>query len=171
MMRGTPSQNTSTGFGGNMDYYSEISAGYDELHKEEQIRKLKIIEKYIKPKAPLLDIGAGTGISTSFFKVKAVALEPSEEMLKQYNGEKVVAKAESIPFPDKSFNTIISITALHHTDIEKAINEIKRVSNDGCIYAFSVLKKAANAEKIRKLLKENFKLKEIEDKTDWILVS
>ncbi|MDD4878557.1 MAG: class I SAM-dependent methyltransferase [Candidatus Nanoarchaeia archaeon] len=154
------------------DYYSSIAKGYDALHKEEQLRKLRIIARHIKPKAPLLDIGAGTGISTSFFRVKAVALEPSEEMLKQYKGEKVIAKAESIPFPDKYFNTIISITALHHADIEKAIKEIKRVSNDGCIYAFTILKKAANAVEIKEKLEKAFCLEEInEDEKDYILIS
>ena len=154
-----------------MDYYSEISKGYNELHKEEQLKKLEIIAKHIKPKAPLLDIGAGTGISTSFFRVKAFALEPSEEMLKQYKGEKVVGKAESIPFPDKIFNTIISITALHHADIEKAIKEIKRVSKDNCIYAFTILKKAKNAVEIKELLKKEFNLKELNEEKDYILVS
>ena len=154
-----------------MDYYSSIAKGYDELHKEEQLKKLQIIAKHIKPKGLLLDIGAGTGISTSFFKVKAVALEPSEEMLKQYKGEKVIGKAESIPFPDKSFNTIISITALHHADIEKAIKEIRRVSKDNCIYAFTILKKAANAIEIKKALKKAFNLKELDEEKDYILVS
>ena len=154
-----------------MDYYSSIAKGYDELHKEEQLKKLQIIAKHIKPKGLLLDIGAGTGISTSFFKVKAVALEPSEEMLKQYDGEKVIAKAESIPFPDKTFNTIISITALHHADIEKAIKEIRRVSKEGCIYAFTILKKAKNAVEIKKALKKAFNLKELDEEKDYILVS
>ena len=154
-----------------MDYYSSIAKGYDELHKEEQLKKLQIIAKHIKPKGLLLDIGAGTGISTSFFKVKAVALEPSEEMLKQYDGEKAIGKAESIPFPDKSFNTIISITALHHADIEKAIKEIRRVSKEGCIYAFTILKKAKNAVEIKKALKKAFNLKELDEEKDYILVS
>ena len=51
-----------------MDYYSSIAKGYDELHKEEQLKKLQIIAKHIKPKGLLLDIGAGTGISTSFLR-------------------------------------------------------------------------------------------------------
>lgn len=154
-----------------MEYYSAIAKGYNKLHKEEQLNKLRIIAKHIKPKGPLLDIGAGTGISTSFFKVKAVALDPSKEMLNQHKGKKVVAKAEAIPFPDRTFNTIISVTALHHADIEKAIKEIKRVSKDNCVYAFTILKKAKNANIIRRLLKENFKLKEIEEEKDWVLVS
>ncbi|MFH1064944.1 MAG: class I SAM-dependent methyltransferase [Nanoarchaeota archaeon] len=154
-----------------MDYYSSIAKGYNELHRKEQLKKLQIIAKHITPKAPLLDIGAGTGISTGFFRVKAVALEPSEEMIKDYKGEKVIAKAESIPFPDKSFNTIISITALHHADIEKAIKEIKRVSNDNCIYAFTILKKAKNAVEIKEALKKAFNLKEIDEEKDYILVN
>ena len=154
------------------EYYSSIAKGYNELHREEQLKKLKIIARHIKPMGLLLDIGAGTGISTSFFKVKAVALEPSEEMLKQYKGEKAIGKAEGIPFPDKTFNTIISITALHHADIDKAIREIKRVSKEGCVYAFTILKKAKNAEEIKQKLKKAFNLKELdENEKDYILIS
>lgn len=161
---------TQKGFG-KMDYYDSIAKGYAKLHKEEQAKKLELIARHIKPKGLLLDIGAGTGISTRFFGIDSVALEPSFEMLKQYKGKKAVGIAEALPFRDNTFSTIISITALHHTDIEKAIKEIKRVSKSNCVYAFTVLKKAKNAESIRRLLKENFNLKEIDEEKDWILVS
>ncbi|HII16071.1 MAG TPA: class I SAM-dependent methyltransferase [Nanoarchaeota archaeon] len=154
-----------------MEYYSSISKSYEGLHGEEQLKKLEIIAMHIKPKTMMLDIGAGTGISTRFFGIDSVALEPSFEMLKQHKGKKVAGKAEALPFKDKTFSTIISVTALHHTGIEKAISEIKRVSKPGCIYAFTVLKKAKNAESIRRLLKESFRLKEIEEDKDYILVS
>ena len=46
-----------------MNYYNEISEGYEELHKEEQEKKIDIIKDWLKP-APnekLLDVGCGTG--------------------------------------------------------------------------------------------------------------
>lgn len=123
-----------------MKYYNKIAKGYNELHKEEQLNKIKIIKQHIKPKPPILDIGAGTGISSEPFN--AIAIDPSINMLKQYKGLKVVAQAEHLPFKDNTFNTIISVTALHHTDIKKALKEIKRVSKPKAQLALTILKKS-----------------------------
>ena len=51
--------------------YKHISKSYNKLHKEEQLKKLKLIQKHLKIIPPLLDVGCGTGISTNFFKVKS----------------------------------------------------------------------------------------------------
>jgi malonyl-CoA O-methyltransferase len=125
-------------------YYDNIAKGYNELYKEEQLEKIKEIKKHIKPKGLLLDIGAGTGISTKPFEkqTKCIALDPSLEMLKQYNGLKVQAKAESLPFKDNTFDTIISLTALHHTNIKKSLKEIKRVAKNNAQIALTILKKS-----------------------------
>ncbi len=157
----------------NKDYYSIIANSYNELHEKEQLEKLSIIKKHLKLKEPLLDIGAGTGLSTSFFKAvkDKVALDPSKGMLKQYKGKKVCAKAEDIPFPDKTFSTIISVTALHHTNIDKAIKEIKRVAKPGCRFAFTILKKSKTFKKIKEKLMKNFRLKVYESDKDLILIS
>ena len=32
-----------------MTYYNEISEGYEELHKEEQLKKIELIKKFLKP--------------------------------------------------------------------------------------------------------------------------
>jgi len=154
-----------------MNYYSGIAEGYGKLYEEEQLEKLEIIKKHLKVKGLLLDIGAGTGISTKFFEVEAIALDPSEGMLRKYSGKKVCAKAEDMPFKDNAFSTIISITALHHTDIDKSIKEIKRVAKEDCQFAFTILKKAKNFEEIKDKLKNNFKLKEYDSKKDLILIS
>jgi len=153
-----------------MKYYDKIAEGYDELHGEEQRKKLKIIKKHLNPKGLILDIGAGTGISAEYFD-NIILLEPSEKMLKKAKGKKVVGTAEKIPFPDGKFDAIISVTALHHTNIKKAIKEIKRVSKKNCKYAFSILKKSKNYKLIKEELKKNFKLKEIDEEKDTILIS
>ena len=153
-----------------MKYYDKIAKGYNELYEEEQEKKLKVIKKYLKPKGLILDIGAGTGIASKYFK-NIILLDPSEDMLKQAKGEKIVAKAEKLPFPDKTFDAIISITALHHTDIKKAIKEIKRVSKKNCKYAFTILKRAKKYSLIKQELEKNFKLKEIDGEKDIILIS
>ncbi len=135
-----------------MKYYDEISKGYDELYGKEQLEKLNKIKKYIK-KGSLLDVGAGTGISTRFFEdiCECTALDPSEEMLNHYNGKKVVGKAEELPFKDKSFDNVICVTALHHCDIDKAIKEMLRVVKKDGVVIVTLLKKSnkeLNYEKI-----------------------
>lgn len=135
-----------------MKYYNEISKGYNELYEKEQLVKLEKIKKYIK-KGNLLDVGAGTGISTRFFEdiCDCTALDPSEEMLNHYKGKKVIGKAEELPFEDKSFDNVISITALHHCDIDKAIKEMLRVVKDDGVVIVTLLKKSnkeLNYEKI-----------------------
>ena len=48
-----------------MDYYNQISKGYDELHGLEQLNKLNVIKNNlnIKNNDLLLDAGCGTGRS------------------------------------------------------------------------------------------------------------
>jgi len=149
--------------------YDEIAKGYDELYYQEQLDKLNIIRQHFHFKGKILDIGAGTGIISRNYK-NVISLDPSENMLKYAKGKTVIAKAEYLPFPDKSFDTIVSLTALHHCNIDQAIKEIKRVSKQEN-YAFTILKKSKHCKDIVTKLKQNFKLKEIEEKKDIILVS
>jgi ubiquinone/menaquinone biosynthesis C-methylase UbiE len=131
-----------------MDYYSSISKGYDALHSEEQAEKARIMMANCPwLQGLLLDIGAGTGCATRLFENKGttiVALDPSKEMLCNYAGLKVVARAEQLPFKAGCFDSVISITALHHADLEKAVPEIFRVSRKNAGIAISFFKRAKN---------------------------
>ncbi|MDP2947193.1 MAG: methyltransferase domain-containing protein [Nanoarchaeota archaeon] len=150
--------------------YSIISKGYNELYKEEQLKKINLIKKYlnIKPTDKLLDIGAGTGISTNFFNCGCVGVEPCRLLLMQ--GKNIIeARAEKLPFKDKSFNIILSLTSIHHFDLKKSIKEIKRVSKPNAKIIISILKRANKFNEIKKELLINFKLnKEIEEEKDFI---
>ena len=157
-----------------MQYYNKIAKGYNELYEQEQLKKLAIIKKYLKPtkKDILLDIGAGTGISTKAFNkvCKCIALEPAVEMLKQYSGEKILGTAESIPFKAQTFSIIISITSFHHFNINKALKEIKRVSKPNAKIIISILKSSKKAPVLKKKLKKlNYKI--IEEAHDLIFFS
>ncbi len=154
-----------------MTYYDSISSGYNELHKEEQLRKLEIIKKNldIHKKDKLLDVGCGTGFSLDYFDCNCRGIEPSKKLAK--NNKKInIGKAENLPFKDNSFNIVISITAIHNfDDVEKGLREIKRVGRDK--FAFSVLKKAKNFTEIKKLIKRLFHIeKEIEEEKDIIFI-
>ncbi len=162
-----------------MDFYKLISKGYDELYWEEQKVKHDIIKANlnIKNNDLLLDVGCGTGYP---FDCEAVGIDPSMELLQQnqqsndkddYNTiNKILAKAENIPFKDNVFDKVISVTSMHNfDDFEKGILEIKRVGKKD--FAFSILKKAKYFDFIENEIRNNFNVKKIIDvKQDWIFI-
>lgn len=154
-----------------MSYYDEIAEGYEELHKEEQLKKLAIIKKYLKPKASdkLLDVGCGTGITTEPWHCKRYGIDPAKKLLaraRQKNKIKYkLAPAEKIPYPDNFFDIVISITAIQNfRNIEKGLKEIKRVGKNKFVLSF--LKKSRKAGKIKELINKYFTIKKVieEDK-------
>lgn len=156
-----------------MDYYSVISGSYDGLHKEEQLKKLNIIKKYIKVKKYelLLDIGCGTGISKEVFDCKILGIDNSKAMVDKFGKSCFLAEAENLPFKDNMFDIILCITAIHNfNNMEKAVNEIKRVGKRHVQIAISLLKKANNFNKIKGLLLKNFDFKVIDEEKDIIFV-
>ena len=148
-----------------LSFYDESALGYNELHGEEQRKKLKIIKENFSVKGKVLDIGCGTGISSDFDDV--VGIDPSFELLKQSNKRKVQAIGEYLPFKDDSFDFVISLTAIHNfDDIKKGVEEMKRV---GKKIVVSVLKKSSKLKEIDTLLRQSFKIeKVIEEEKDMI---
>ena len=74
--------------------YDEIALSYNKLHKEEQLKKLKIISKILKVKKEnfLLDLGAGTGISTNYFKCKSFGIEEPTNFPTRASFTKIVVR-------------------------------------------------------------------------------
>jgi len=150
--------------------YKYISKSYNELHKEEQIKKLNIIKKNLKIIPPLLDVGCGTGISTNFFKVKSIGIDNCKEMIKGVKNLQY-AEAEKLPFKDNTFNTVISVTAFHNfKNMEKALKEILRVSKNNNI-CITYLKRSKKLPQFKNLIKKYMKFKEIEEEKDIIILS
>jgi len=164
-----------------MEYYNSISQGYDELHGEEQLKKLNIIKQNINinPDAKLLDVGCGSGISTEFFYFidDKTGIDPSEELIKiakQKNPKTkyIVGKAESLPFKNREFDFVLSLTAIQNfDDAEKGLREIKRVGKDSAVFALSFLKRSPKKDIILQKMHEIFKIKEIiEEDKDLIVI-
>ena len=165
------------------DYYNGIANGYDELYRNEQLLKLKFIEnkihsisilkEFYNPKYKMLDVGCGTGVSTSYFKFEeSYGVDPSKELVKVAikNYPKInflIAPAEFIPFKDNNFDLIISLTAIQNfSDIEKGLLEIKRLSNK---YVLTFLKKSPKRELIESLIEKHFHIiKKFEEDKDMI---
>jgi len=151
--------------------YRHISKGYNELHRDEQIKKLEVIKKNLKIIPPLLDVGCGIGISTNFFRVKSVGIDNCRKMLRQGDKNLMYGNAESLPFRDRSFNTVISVTAFHNfKNMEKALREILRVSKNKNI-CITFLKRSKRLPQFRKLIEKYLEVKEIEQEKDIIFLS
>ena len=152
-------------------YYSIISAGYNELYKEEQVKKINLVKKILKINKNdlLLDIGCGTGISTKPFikKCKTIGIDTSFEMLKNVKNKCICGEAEYLPFKPNLFDIIISITTFQNFyDINKAIDEILMVSKKDCQIVISIIKKSKKIDNLKRILKNRFEVKEIEEEKD-----
>jgi len=154
-----------------MGYYDEISEGYEELHKEEQLKKVFLIKGRLKIKASdkLLDVGCGTGLTTEPWECKRYGVDPTPRLLERARCkdeiEYKLGAAENILYPDSFFDIVISITAIQNfEDISKGLSEIKRVGKDRFVLSF--LKKSSKKNSIDKSIRKIFKIKKIieEDK-------
>ncbi len=157
-------------------YYDDISEGYEELHREEQEKKMKIMlsEVSVSPNDELLDVGCGTGITTVPWNCKRTGADPARKLLEKANDKKnvkyVLAQAENLPFRNDSFDIVTSVTAIQNfDDIKKGLLEIRRVGKKR--FALTYLKKSPKAEAIEKLIITIFKVrKRIEEEKDIIFI-
>ena len=152
-----------------MDYYSIISNSYNELYGEEQLKKIKLIleSNAIKAEDKILDVGCGTAVYSNLFK-NYTGIDNARKMLKHPSC--VLGNAEDLPFPDHSFDVVMSITAIHtFEDSEKALREMKRVAKNKVI--ISVLKRSPKSFYIKSLIKKYFKVIFLEEEKDIIFIS
>ena len=151
--------------------YSLLSKAYDELHGEEQLRKLSIIkaELGIESSDSLLDVGCGTGLSASL-GCSVTGVDNCMEMVGKagHRIKSVLANAESLPFPSKSFDRVICVTAIHNfSDAKSALAEMSRVSRKDVVV--SVLKKSKKSALIDSLIRSMLCVnKLIDDPSDSI---
>ncbi len=96
----------------------------------------------LRPGMQLLDVACGTGLmATAAAQILGSAetitcLDPSEGMLAvartKLNARFVVGRAESLPFPDNSFDFLTMGYALRHvTNLEETFREYRRVLKPG----------------------------------------
>ncbi|HWS33589.1 MAG TPA: class I SAM-dependent methyltransferase [Actinoplanes sp.] len=96
------------------------------------------VERFVRPGARILDLGAGTGSWALSFRswwpeTEVVAVEPSAAMRERSVFEPVVAgDAGSIPLPDGTVDVVWLSTVIHHIpDLPAAAREIRRVLKPG----------------------------------------
>jgi SAM-dependent methyltransferase len=87
----------------------------------------------------ILNVGAGTG-SYEVPDRHLVAVEPSAVMVRQRgpaSAPVVRAAAESLPFPNRSFDVALAMMTVHHwADLAAGLAELRRVADRQVIFTF-----------------------------------
>ena len=85
----------------------------------------------------VLNVGAGTG-SYEPPGLDVVAVEPSQTMIDQRpsgSARCVQGSAESLPFPDGSFDAVMGVMTVHHwSDLRRGLAECKRVARKKVVF-------------------------------------
>lgn len=107
------------------------------LNRDREYNSLKRMLQ-LRPLDNLLDVGSGDGFWTARFATqcaKVAGLEPDERMLAlaktlypRSNVEYVKGSAESIPYPNNTFDKVVSVSCLEHfADPLRGLKEMARV--------------------------------------------
>lgn len=112
--------------------YDSIGQSYaDQRRLEPAI--MKAVAAALGGARSVLNVGAGTG-SYEPSSGKVVAVEPSWQMILQRaagSGPVVCARAEAIPFADRSFDAAMAVLTMHHwSDLARGLAEMVRVARD-----------------------------------------
>jgi ubiquinone/menaquinone biosynthesis C-methylase UbiE len=154
-----------------MTYYDDMSEGYEELHKEEQQKKISTIKEnmWIRDTDLLLDIGCGPYFGD--FGCRVVGIDPSIMLLKKAHIPVVQGYAERLPFRDLAFDIVVSVTAMQNfSDPEAAAREMKRVCRGR--FALSFLKRSDKRRFLENVIGRNFSVeKRIVQEKDVIFIA
>jgi SAM-dependent methyltransferase len=113
-----------------MALYDEIGRGYAAVRVEDP-RLARPIWEALADARTVVNVGAGAG-SYEPREREVVAVEPSAVMIAQRPagaGPAVLAAAERLRFPDKSFDAAMAVITLHHwDDVDTGLRELRRVA-------------------------------------------
>lgn len=136
---------------------------YDPKYWNETVKRLRDYYK-LPNDASILDVGCAKGFMLYDFKklmpeakiagidVSQYAYETAPEEVRSYM---TVGNARELPYPDKSFDLVVSINTVDHlprADCERAISEIQRVSKQ---HAFIMVNAWRDEAERQKMLKWN----------------
>jgi demethylmenaquinone methyltransferase/2-methoxy-6-polyprenyl-1,4-benzoquinol methylase len=120
-----------------MDHFDFIAPFYDRLARPPNQPCFKQLLR-LPCAGTLLDAGGGTARISSDLRGlvgQVVVCDLSHRMLKQAANKPVLpvgSRVEQLPFPDKTFDRILIVDALHHfTDQRAAIRDLLRVLKCG----------------------------------------
>jgi ubiquinone/menaquinone biosynthesis C-methylase UbiE len=129
------------------DQYERWISTPEGLYFDEKLKELLISSLRLKTGQKVLEVGAGTGRYVRYLSelgINATGVEPMEELLKLATyksgieeGQIVKAFAESLPFGDDTFDSVMFMTTFEYTDDKtKALREAFRVSKSRIAIGF-----------------------------------
>ena len=116
--------------------YDQLGQSYSGYRKTDP-RIAQYVYDALADAKTILNVGAGSGSYEPADKY-VVAIEPSVTMRKQRidNGRipAINAKADNMPFDDKSFDASMAMVTIHHwPDIDKGLKEMRRITRNQVI--------------------------------------
>ena len=153
----------------------ELTANiYDSRYEKLQKEKYFGILEDLEIKEPILDLGCGSGLLADILKRKLIGVDISFEMLRKAKKRKVLAvqaDLDYLPFKSNVFSSILSFTALQNLPkVEKALQEIKRVSDKDARIVLTYLNKFDFTNQIKKEF-EILEVKSLGEDSGFILHS
>jgi SAM-dependent methyltransferase len=113
-----------------MTVYDTIGHGYAATRRPD-VRIAALVDAALGEARTVLNVGAGTG-SYEPLQRDVTAVEPSGVMIAQRPAGAppvVQAAAESLPFPDGSFDAALAVLTVHHwSDPAAGVRELRRVA-------------------------------------------
>ena len=110
--------------------YDQIGQGYTVTRRADPRIASQIVAA-LGDAQSILNVGAGTG-SYEPDQISVIAVELSIEMIRQRPSGAapvVQARAEALPFPDRSFDAALAILTIHHwSDLPRGLAELRRVA-------------------------------------------
>jgi ubiquinone/menaquinone biosynthesis C-methylase UbiE len=131
---------------------------YDERYTRIQREKYEVVKKYLSKRvARILDLGCGTGMFLEELAERneiVIGVDSSMKMLdiarKRASGASLVcADADHLPFKDRSFDVVVSVTLLQNVpEPVVTMKEIARVLKPKGIAIVTSLKRKHSPEKL-----------------------
>ena len=137
-----------------MSDHDEIQSFYDEVYYKNASEHVapsrhlrNLAEKYVQPGNRVLDVACGTGNWLMATRERGAIPSGIDLSAKAINicranmpeGEFRTGPAETLPFPDKSFDIITCLGSLEHfLDPVSAVQEMVRVSRDDALFIILV---------------------------------
>jgi SAM-dependent methyltransferase len=118
--------------------YDTIGRGYAALRQPDP-RIAAQIWSAIGDASRIVNVGAGTGSYENAGR-DIVAIEPSEVMVSQrgpHTAPVIRACAETLPFPDQTFDVAMAMMTVHHwVDLRAGLAEMRRVALRQVVFTF-----------------------------------
>lgn len=152
--------------------YDVPADGYDELYGEEQYRKYEAafteLGKSIEELNVVVDVGCATGLLGEYLRARGfrglyIGIDVSEDRLKAaklkagHSWEIIQADAEHLPLRAGSADLVTCITVIHLLDVDRAVEELMKVTGDMAIITLLERRIDLETEVLRSLSKSSIK--------------